>query len=272
MHRHRGYTVIFTPDDIVNYNTVEATIEVLVNKATPVQGDDLTAAEITYGQTLKDAIITSGSAKYSDSDDTIVAGTYQWADGNIAPSVSDSNTTPYSITFIPEDQTNYNSFTTTLMVTVNKAVNVPKVPDTVMKPDSSIKTVGDVVLPEGWSWRLEDRNKELVDDKAVTAIAVYTGANADNYENKSVEITLTRVKANDINAGNNNSNINGNNNGSGNNGNNNGDTAGTKNDDNATKTGDSNDIWRYIWMLTIGGVIIIVGFETLIVKKRKEEN
>ena len=61
-----------------------------------------------------------------------------------------------------------------------------------MAPAHSTKKVGDITLPDGWNWQEADRDTALADGVAVTAAAVYTGADKGNYETESVSITLTR--------------------------------------------------------------------------------
>ena len=63
-----------------------------------------------------------------------------------------------------------------------------------MTPAHSTKKVGDITLPDGWSWQEADRDTALADGVAVTATAVYTGADKGNYETESVSITITRSK------------------------------------------------------------------------------
>lgn len=65
-------------------------------------------------------------------------------------------------------------------------------PETTMAPAHSTKKVGDITLPDGWSWQEDDKDTALADGVAVTATAVYTGADEGNYETESVSITITR--------------------------------------------------------------------------------
>lgn len=71
-----------------------------------------TASDITYGETLESSTLSGGSAS--------VQGTFAWTNKDTKPNVSDSQTTPYSVTFTPNDATNYNTATTTVKLTVNK--------------------------------------------------------------------------------------------------------------------------------------------------------
>ena len=184
-----GYVAVFTPADTTNYETVKETITVKVNKATPVIHTNATA--ITYGDILGKSAL-SGLAQYSDTDSTAVSGSFAWKDDSVKPAVADSNKTAYTVVFTPEDTVNYNTAETTVTLTVNKAENAPNMPGSTMSVPNSTKTVGAVTLPDGWAWNESNQTTELKAGVAVTATAVYTGSDKGNYENESVEITITR--------------------------------------------------------------------------------
>lgn len=189
-----GYTAVFTPNDTTNYNTVERKVTVAVTKATPVVNVLPTASAITYGQTLRDSVLSNGTAKYSNAEGAAdVAGVYTWTTETTKPAFADSGVTEYGVTFTPADTENYNSFTEKVTLTVNKATNAPNMPGTAMTPAHAKETVGDVTLPTGWIWDTSDATKALSDGVAVTATANYNGADKGNYKNESVEITLTRA-------------------------------------------------------------------------------
>ena len=189
---NKGYQAVFTPDDADNYNTVTRTITVKVTKATPVIAEKPTASVLTYGQTLSDSTLTGGKATYKTADGTEVAGTFAWKNSNIKPTVADSGKTEYDVILTPSDTDNYNVVDTNLTLTVNKAAKTPNMPGTTMAPAHSTKKVGDITLPEGWNWSDNDKDTALIDGVAVTATAVYTGADKGNYETESVSITITR--------------------------------------------------------------------------------
>lgn len=187
-----GYVAVFTPTDTINYETVTRPITVTVSKATPVIVTAPTANAITYGDTLGVSTLTGGTVQYSDSDSTTVAGSFAWADSSIKPSVSDSNTTTYQVVFTPSDTVNYNTAATAVTLTVNKAENAPNMPSSTMNVANSCAKVSDVTLPTGWVWQDTDKDKELTVDTPVTATAVYNGADAGNYVNETVSVTITR--------------------------------------------------------------------------------
>ena len=189
---NKGYQAVFTPDDADNYNTVTRTITVKVTKATPVIAEKPTAGALTYGQKLSDSTLTGGKATYQTADGTEITGTFAWKNSSSKPTAADSQKTEYDVTFTPSDKDNYNAVDTKLTLTVNKAAQAPNMPQATMAPAHSTKKVGDIMLPDGWSWQEDDKDTALADGVAVTANAFYTGADKGNYETESVSITITR--------------------------------------------------------------------------------
>lgn len=97
-----------------NYSIALETGTLTVTAGAPEPDGELTASDITYGQTLAESTI-SGSMKY---DGAAVTGTFTWDMSDNKPTVSDSNETEYSWTFTP-DSDNYASATGTLKLTIN---------------------------------------------------------------------------------------------------------------------------------------------------------
>lgn len=151
-----------------------------------------TAAPITYGDTLDKSGLSGGTVQYSDSDNTVIEGSFAWQDNTIKPAAADSNQTEYTIVFTPSDTENYKSVETKVTLTVKKAQDAPNMPDSTMSVESSMKKVGDVSLPEGWEWQASDTDKALVERVAVSAVAVYTGEDKGNYVNEAVTVAITR--------------------------------------------------------------------------------
>lgn len=189
---NKGYQAVFTPDDTNNYSTVTRTITVKVTKATPVIAEKPTAGALTYGQKLSDSTLTGGKAACQTADGTEITGAFAWKNSSIKPTAADSQKTEYDVTFTPSDKDNYNAVDTKLTLTVNKAVQAPNMPQAAMAPAHSTKKVGDITLPDGWSWQEDDKDTALADGVAVTANAIYTGTDKGNYETESVSITITR--------------------------------------------------------------------------------
>lgn len=185
---------IFKPTDSRHYFELIGTAAITVAKATLVIAEKPTAGALTYGQKLSDSTLTGGKAAYQTADGTEITGAFAWKNGSIKPTAADSQKTEYDVTFTPSDKDNYNAVDTKLALTVNKAAQAPNMPQAAMAPAQSTKKVGDITLPDGWSWQEADKDTALADGVAVTATAVYTGADKGNYETESVSITITRSK------------------------------------------------------------------------------
>ena len=182
---NEGYVAVFTPVDSVNYKSVTAVVTLAMEKATPEITEKPAAAAITYGQTLADSPLSGGAGN--------VAGTFAWKDGSVRPTVSDGDATPYAVVFTAEDS-NWGKAETTVTLKVHKAPCPSNMPQAKMEPAHSVKTVGEVELPQGWYWEESDALLELTDETAVTATAVYNGSDKGNYETESIEIVLIRSR------------------------------------------------------------------------------
>ena len=183
---------VFKPADSRHYAELTGTAAITVAKATPVIAEKPTAGALTYGQKLSDSTLTGGKAAYQTADGTEITGTFAWKNSSSRPTAADSQKTEYDVIFTPSDEDNYNAVDTKLTITVNKAAQAPNMPEAAMAPAHSTKKVGDITLPDGWSWQEADKDTALADGVAVTATAVYTGTDKGNYETESVSITITR--------------------------------------------------------------------------------
>ena len=101
----------FTPTDTANFNIVTTTTSVTVNKATPTISAAPIASAIIFGQTLASTALTGGTAS--------APGTFAFTTPATAPK---AGTVSQGVTFTPEDADNYESATTSVNVTVNKAL------------------------------------------------------------------------------------------------------------------------------------------------------
>jgi hypothetical protein len=106
-------TVIFTPSDTENYNTVTVDVKVSVNRATPIVTEVPVAATILYGQPLSAATLSGGTAS--------VPGTFAFASPT---TVLYAGTNYQTAIFTPSDTENYNTVTVDVSVTVNPATPV----------------------------------------------------------------------------------------------------------------------------------------------------
>ena len=183
---------VFKPTDSRHYAELTGTAAITVAKATPVIAEKPTAGALTYGQKLSDSTLTGGKAAYQTADGTEITGTFAWKNSSSKPTAADSQKTEYDVIFTPSDTDNYNAVDMKIILTVNKAAKAPNMPEAAMEPAHSTQKIGDITLPDGWSWQEADKDTVLADGVAVTATAVYTGTDKGNYETESVSITITR--------------------------------------------------------------------------------
>ncbi len=194
------YSVIFTPTDTKNYETIEKTVTLTVKKAVPyISTQSATANAYTHGDYLynqKPAGTAAygngmGSAGTGTEASTPVAGTFTWKTPSTKLTYLGDKTFDYI--FTPEDTALYEAVTGSVTVTVEKAANAPYMPGSTMNVAHSCKTVGNVKLPQGWKWSDTDAATELSDNAAISATAVYDGADKGSYVKESVVIQITRA-------------------------------------------------------------------------------
>lgn len=178
-------TATVTVTGIGNY-TGESVLVFEIQKAIPAAITIPTATAITYGETLADAVLSDSA--------------WVWEDETIAPvvpgdmymayiGVDDRN---YDFTGVEGYNSGAHRVESKIAVTVNKAAVAPNLPSATMNVAYSVKTVSAVTLPNGWAWEAEDASNALMVGEAVNATAVYKGADAGNYETKTVEVAITR--------------------------------------------------------------------------------
>ena len=193
------YTLVFTPtgSDADTYDSVTCEVipEVSKKQITVVIADK----EKFYGE-ANPALTWSLATGDAYADNVLVAGDTEEALGiSLSTTAKDnSNVGTYAITG-SSDSANYEvSFSgsgsdgKSGVMTVKQAAKAPNMPEAAMAPAHSTKKVGDITLPDGWSWQEADKDTVLADGVAVTATAVYIGADKGNYETESVSITITR--------------------------------------------------------------------------------
>jgi hypothetical protein len=104
-------TMVVTAYNAAGVGDQNVTLTVVASvKTTPTLTVAPSASAITLGQALSDSTLTGGSAS--------VAGAFAWTTPSTVPAVG---TASYEVTFSPSDTVNYNTFTTTVSLTVNPA-------------------------------------------------------------------------------------------------------------------------------------------------------
>ena len=85
-----------------------------------------------------------------------------------------------------------NGYTVSVNYSIVKAKTTPTVPDSAYNVDYKTDTIGSIILPEGWIWLYADTLKTIPYGESITVTAVYNGSDKGNYENESIQITVTR--------------------------------------------------------------------------------
>ena len=171
----RDCEVTFTPSD-PNYKPIKFYVRVKINKILPQLTSIPSVSDITYGQNLNCSQIYNFY--------TTVAGTVKWDNpGRILHAGVHGET----LVFTPHDSINYESFRTTVYVTVNKAT--PKLANknfqATYKPNIILN---DFSLPNGWVWR--DPDTPLIGIGVFKCVATHY---ADNNYNKNHETVVIRI-------------------------------------------------------------------------------
>lgn len=117
------FDVIFTPDDLDNFNTQIISVKVKVIQTPIVLSEEVktsvsTATTLVYGDRLGDAVLTGDNPSVYG---VTVTGHYEWKTPEVIPAVSDSETTSYTVVFVPDDN-NYANAEMTLAVKVIKKI------------------------------------------------------------------------------------------------------------------------------------------------------
>ncbi|MCQ2517224.1 MAG: hypothetical protein MJ119_00515 [Lachnospiraceae bacterium] len=105
-----------------------------------------TPEKITYGDSLEDSSFTGGIIK--DEKGNTVPGHFEWKTPETEPVVSDSNTTPYTVVFVPDDSSKYDNIEFDITVEVGKKDLTVEAPasTTVSKDDEIDLDVDDLTV------------------------------------------------------------------------------------------------------------------------------
>ena len=145
---------------------------------------------LTYGQTLADSKLTGGSVSI---DKQVIPGTFKWKSPDVKPSVADSNHTPYSILFVPSNNS-CSTLEMELSLPVSKAQIPSNLPPAILRAACNASTIQNVPLSQynGWKWKSSDLAKPLSVETTQTGTAEYILADKTNYEQTTTNITVTR--------------------------------------------------------------------------------
>jgi alpha-tubulin suppressor-like RCC1 family protein len=180
------HNLVFTPTDTEHYQPVTVSIKVKVDKANPLLVALPAVTRAIHGQTLAEATLANGI--------TSVSGTFTFT--STAP-VS-AGTMRQTVTFTPDDTTNYNALTAELDVTV-----APATPSVLTSPTatpiaagqtlSSSTLIGGEASVEGtFTW---ENSNTAPDTGTTTQNFVFTPNDTANYTSTTGTVSVTVNKA-----------------------------------------------------------------------------
>jgi len=173
-------TATFTPTDADNYETASASVELVVNKITPVITWE-TPAAITYGTELSDAQLNATAD---------VEGTFEYN-----PAIGaklNAGTQTLTATFTPVDADNYDTASASVELVVNKATPVItwETPDAITYgtelSDAQLNATADI---EG-TFEYDPAIAAKLNAGTQTLTATFTPADSENYETASASVEL----------------------------------------------------------------------------------
>ena len=187
-----NYEVSFTGSGLDGKSGVLTVKQAANSFTTALSCSDYTYAKDKTPEPKAAAKYGTVTYKYATVDSTDTADTAP-SDESAYTDTVPVNAGSYAVKAYVAETENYTGLTSDPVVfTIAKLAKVPNMPETAMAPAHSTEKVGDIALPDGWSWSDADKDKVLADGVAVIATAVYTGADEVNYEIKSVTVTITR--------------------------------------------------------------------------------
>lgn len=184
------YSVVLSAPASAHYTEVTTEpIPYTIEKAPAPEIIWPTASELTYGQSLAESVLSSDDSN----------GSFVWKDGNVIPSVSDSDATSYTVVYQPADTDHYDysnvSLEQQITVSVQKAEAVIDVSDMVLSytynGEAQNVNAGAVLNHE------EAQLSYSID--SVTDAGTYdvtiSAPETDNYLEATAEVTITVEKA-----------------------------------------------------------------------------
>ncbi|MFI3165920.1 MAG: leucine-rich repeat protein [Bacillota bacterium] len=187
------FTQTSTNDEVImTFNNVYITVE----QATPTISGTLAASEITYGQTLNDSKLSGATATFGTGN---VDGTFIWEDSTIAPTVSNSDITTYTVIFMPSSA-NFNTVEQTVTLSVVQAT--PTYSGENLLGATYNETLADVDISAMTSsvdgvFTFNSSNETTVGNAGSNSFTMtFTPIDAENYETlTNIQATITVVKA-----------------------------------------------------------------------------
>ncbi len=180
---YNSQNIVLSSSGATSVNITTAASGNVVSKATPTIATAPTASDITFGETLADSDLTGGEAS--------TVGTFAFTTPSTAPN---AGTASRGVTFTPTDGDNYNSTTTTVSVTTNKAT-----PTITTAPTASGITSGETLASSSLTGGFASTDGTFAFTTPGTSPAVgtanqgvtFTPTDTDNYNTATTTVSVT---------------------------------------------------------------------------------
>lgn len=193
-------TWIFVPDK-PEYSSCIGTVDIVVNKATPVLRG-ATSPERAYspGMQLGDIPLNPGIATATIAgEEQEIYGTWEWSNPEIAVYAGIEN---YSVVFIPDDSTNFNRAETEVRVKLNRAIPYfserpqaeaitygQSLSDSVLTGETP--KVGSTVVEGTYQWVDSGIQPTVLDSQRTLYDVKFVPTDTSNYDTVLCKVTLT---------------------------------------------------------------------------------
>ena len=194
----------FKPAD-AEYKSVNGSVDIVVNQATPTVGTPASVAERTYDPTkaLEDSDLTGGVV--TGVDGTALDGTWSWKQSGIVPTVKNSG---YEAVFTETGTKNYKAVSTTVAVKVKKAEPVivqnptaaeitwgESLADSALSGGAVQHSVSGTAVSGSFAWKDATVKPNVADSNQTAYTVVFTPDDTDNYEITETTVTLNIRRA-----------------------------------------------------------------------------
>ena len=194
----------FKPAD-AEYKSVDGSVDIVVNQATPTVGTPASVAERTYDPTkaLEDSDLTGGVV--TGVDGTALDGTWSWKQSGIVPTVNNSG---YEAVFTETGTKNYKAVSTTVAVKVKKAEPVivqnptaaevtwgESLADSALSGGTVQHSVSGTAVSGSFAWKDATIKPNVSDSNQTAYTVVFTPDDTDNYEITETTVTLNIRRA-----------------------------------------------------------------------------
>ena len=194
----------FKPAD-AEYKSVDGSVDIVVNQATPTVGTPASVAERTYDPTkaLEDSDLTGGVV--TGVDGTALDGTWSWKQSGIVPTVNNSG---YEAVFTETGTKNYKAVSTTVAVKVKKAEPVivqnptaaevtwgESLADSALSGGTVQHSVSGTAVSGSFAWKDATIKPNVSDSNQTAYTVVFTPDDTENYEITETAVTLNIKRA-----------------------------------------------------------------------------